>query len=127
MKNIDVVNKIIADKYTQDERSVKLINSFYWKKLRSKLVGAEVQAVSVKGLGTFTVSYYNLYENISETIKKIRSLRKSENLPEKSKTIRLEININRLRALLKRRDEVSKQYYDKRISKLDTGSSEECR
>src|SRR4051812_48872665 len=115
MKNIDVVNKIIADKYKRDEKTVKTINSLYWKTLRSKMVHAEVQAITVKGLCTFPISKYNLDKIIRATIKKIKYLRVTDKLPEKTKIDRLEWHMNRLKILLKRRNEIAQQYYDRRI------------
>jgi ethanolamine utilization cobalamin adenosyltransferase len=125
MKNIDVVNKIVASKHGKDERTVKLINAFYWKIVRSKMVNAEVQAIAIKGLCTFPVSKYNLYKAISSTIKKIRYLRTTDKLPEESKNLRLKIQINRLKTFLKRRNEIAQQYYDRRIYQATSKGNKE--
>ena len=115
MKNVDVVNKIISEKTNIEEKTVKSVNQYFWKCIRQKMVSAESTAISVKGLCTFHISRYNLNKHIHIIISKIRRLRNAVFYKEHTKLKMIDIQVNRLQTLLKRRNEIAKMNYDKGV------------
>lgn len=122
MKNIDIVNRTVADKFNIDEDIVKNINKVYWQEVRHKLSNLDSTSVFVKGLLTFTVSRYNLSVYISKIIRQIRGTRNSVKFKAATKELFLTELYRKLNLLLIQRNEVAKIYYErnKRLYKSNT-------
>lgn len=131
MKNIQTVSKLIARELEYDENEIERINDFFWKAVRRKLSNLESTSVSIKHIGTITVSKRKVDQFIKTTIGKIRSIRKSVRYKPSTQALLLDINFDRLRKALIKRNELAKQYYEayakraKRILPVATSGIEE--
>jgi len=131
MKNIQTVNKLISRELGRSEDEVEQINDFFWKTLRQKLSNMESTSVSIKHIGTITVSKRKIDFFIRTTINKIRNIRKSIKYKPTTQAILLDVNYDRLRKSLKQRNELATQYYEtyakraKRIFPVATHNSTE--
>lgn len=112
MKNIQIVNKLVARDFNLNENLVELINGFYWKEVRRKLSSFESTSVSIKHIGTITASKRKTDYFIRTTIRKIRNIRKSNRYKESTKALLLEVNYDRLRKALIQRNILATQYYE---------------
>jgi hypothetical protein len=131
MKNIQTVNKLIARELNKDEDLVESVNDFYWKTVRRTLSSLESTSVSLKHLGTITVSKRKIDYFIKCTIGKIRNIRKSTKYKESTKALLLDVNMDRLKKALVRRNELATQYYEayakraRRVLQVTTNDSTE--
>lgn len=125
MKNINIVNKIIAKQLNKPLHLVASINSFYWKTSKKKLIDAEPTTLYWKHIGSITISKYKLYNEIHKTIDKIRSVRSSPKYNEKTRVVRLEALTARLIAMLRHRNQLALDEYNKRLSPDDEIGDEE--
>ena len=133
MQNIQTVNKLIAREHNIQEDIVESVNSFYWKSVRKSLSSFENLSVSLKYIGTITISRRKINYYIGYLIRKIRKIKASTIFKETTKEHLIEVNTNKLRKALKQRDALAKQYYDenikkfKRICKVTSDNSGELR
>jgi hypothetical protein len=134
MKSIQIINKIIAREKNISEDLVEKINKFYWKKVRAALSDFSDTSVSVKHIGTITVSRRKLNFFILQLIRKIRVIRAGTKHKESTKALLLETNINKLRKALVQRNIIAKLYYEdyqarvekyKRVHRIDSSNSSE--
>lgn len=112
MKNLQTVNKLIAREQGRNENEVEQINDFFWKEVRRKLSSFESTSVSIKHIGTITVSKRKVDQYIKTTIRKIRAIRVSTKYKPATQALLLDVNMNRLKKSLIRRNELAKQYYE---------------
>lgn len=68
MKNIDYINKYTSKELGVSEKTVDLVNSFYWNSVKTRMRALKSQGIHIKELGTMEVSPFK----ISEFIKKLR-------------------------------------------------------
>lgn len=133
MKNIQIVNKLVARDFHLNEHLVELVNGFYWKEVRRKLSSFESTSVSIKHIGTITASKRKTDYFILTTIRKIRNIRKSNRYKESTKALLLEVNYDRLKKALVQRNILATQYYENyakranRIRQSASNNGEECR
>lgn len=133
MKNIQIVNKLIARENNYDEYLVELVNGFFWKDIRKKLSSLEHTSIAIKHIGVITISKRKVDHFIRTTIRKIRNIRKSMRYKETTKALLLEVNYDRLRKALVQRNILATQYNENyikrtsRIRKVAPNDSEECR
>lgn len=133
MKNIQIVNKLVARDLNLNEDLVELVNGFFWKEVRRKLSTLESTSVAIKHLGTITASKRKIDQFIKTTIKKIRNIRKSNRYKESTKALLLDVNFDRLRKALIQRNKLATQYYEayikrtNRIRESASNNGEECR
>jgi nucleoid DNA-binding protein len=129
MKSIQTVNKLVSRELGYDENEVEKVNDFFWKEVKKKLSNFENTSVSIKHLGTFTVSKRKLDQFIKTCIRKIRSIRKSTRYKESTRELLLNTNKNKLEKALFHRNKLAKQYYEayakrsKRIFSVDANNS----
>jgi hypothetical protein len=133
MKNIQIVNKLVARELNLDEDLIEKVNGFFWKEIRQKLSSLSDTSIAIKHIGTITVSKRKIDHFIRKTINKIRNIRKSSRYKESTKALLLEFNYDRLKKALKQRNILATQYnenYIKRISRIReaaSNNSKECR
>jgi hypothetical protein len=125
MKNINIVNKVIAKKVDKPLHVVAAINSHYWKTSRDKLVKAEPTTIFWKHIGSITISKYKVYSEIRRFIKKIKTTRVSEKYSQEGRERILRIAYERLTMLLKHRNNIAQDEYDQRIREADGKRMEE--
>jgi len=116
MKNINLVNKVIAKNLNKPLNVVAAVNASYWKESHRKLVEGEVTTIFWKHLGSITISKYKVYKEIKRLIKRIRFIRTEENSQSVAKLKTVESIKNRLRQLLRHRNNIAIDEYNKRIS-----------
>lgn len=114
MKNIDYFNKAIAEKKGLENDIVRKVNDFFWRKgVRKNLTDVNYRSLYIKHLGTITVSKYKLDKKIEHLIKRIRSVRVSPKFKEETKELILAKYYDSLKAMLKRRNEIALEYYNR--------------
>lgn len=126
MKGIDYVNVNVAKELNQPLNIVEQINKEYWREIKRKMNDLESTNIFVRKVGTFMVSKYLINKKIKKTISTIRNTKISTKYSEIKRNEILKNLYNRLRKLLKQRNEVSKIYYEQRINRVlksDTKSS----
>ena len=126
MKGIDYVNVNVAKELNQPLNIVEQINKEYWREIKRKMNDLESTNIFVRKVGTFMVSKYLINKKIKKTISTIRNTKVSTKYSEIKRNEILKNLYNRLRKLLKQRNEVSKIYYEQRINRIlksDTKSS----
>ncbi len=122
MKTIKIVNRLIARDLSILEKDVELVNNYFWKSFKNKLVDLEVPTIYVKEIGTFTVSNYKNNVFIIHLIKKLRNI---DTLPYKDETkeeIR-QATYKNLRKCLKFRNCLATQEYNEFIQRNNNTSS----
>jgi hypothetical protein len=133
MKNLQIINKLLAKERGWNENLIESVNSFFWKELRRKLSGFESTSIAIKHIGTITTSKRKLDYLIRKLIYKIRNIRKSNRYKESTKALLLEFNFDKLKKALVQRNILATQYYENyakrtsRIRKTTSDNSEECR
>lgn len=115
MKNINIVNKIIAKKLGLPISTVAAVNSEYWKASKEKLTNCEPFTIFFKHIGSITISKHKLYSEIKRLIYKIRFTRKSEKYTETKKDKIIENAQKKLNILLQHRNTIAQDEYDKGI------------
>lgn len=126
MKGIDYVNVNVAKELNQPLNIVEQINKEYWREIKRKMNDLESTNIFVRKVGIFMVSKYLINKKIKKTISTIRNTKISTKYSEIKRNEILKNLYNRLRKLLKQRNEVSKIYYEQRINRVlksDTKSS----
>jgi hypothetical protein len=132
MKNIQIVSRLVARENNYDLDLVEEVNQFFWKEVRRSLTSMEHTSVSIKHLGTITVSKRKVDYIIKKLIKKIRDTKKSTRLKPSTIELVLEVNYDKLRRALKQRNVLAKQYYENyakrtsRIHQVASDDNEEC-
>lgn len=132
MKNIQIINKLVARDLNYDEKEVQKVNDFFWKETRRKLSSLESASVTIKHIGTVTTSKRKIDHYIKMTIGKIRNTRKSNRLKESTKAILLDVYYDRLKKALVQRNILSTRYNAayvqraNRIHKVDPNDVPEC-
>lgn len=110
MKSIDFAIKKTALDLGLPEDKVKIVVMAYWKDIYGKILRGEETTLTVRHIGSFTVSRWKLYNYIRKIIEKIRRIRRSEKvLPEKKEEL-LGIEYKRLRLCLYHRNIIAKSY-----------------
>lgn len=131
MKNLQIINKLVAREKGISEELVEQVNGFFWKEVKRKLSTLESTSVSIKHIGTITTSKRKIDVFIKSLIGKIRNIRKSNRYKESTKALLLDVNMDKLRKALIKRNELATQYYEaynrrrERIPQVDTNNSEE--
>lgn len=119
MKNINIVNKIVAKKLDKPLSLVNLVNHYYWKTSKEKLTNYEVTTIFWKHIGSITISKYKVYREIERIIKRIRNIALNEVYSQEAKDSVTEQQLVKLRKLLKHRNQIAQDEYDKRISEVN--------
>lgn len=131
MKNIQTVSKLTARDLNYDEKEVERVNDFFWKEVRRKLSTLESTSITIKHIGTITVSKRKIDQYIKNIIKKIRSIRVSTKYKQSTQALLLDVNMDRLKKALVQRNILAKQYYEtyakrsERIFRVSTNDSKE--
>ena len=113
MKNIDIVNTIVAKDLNLDVNIISEVNKFYWREgVLKKISNLESSAVFVKGLLTFTTSRYNIRNDIYKTISRIKNAKNNNFLSKLKKEDYIEQLYKRLRILLIERNNLAKLIYE---------------
>jgi len=122
MKDIHIVSKLVARENNLDPDLVEDVNAFFWKVgVRAALSSMDYTSVSIKHIGTITVSKRKVDQMIITLIRKIRNIRKSTRYKQSTTELLLELNYDKLRKALKQRNILAKQFYEnytKRISRV---------
>lgn len=125
MKNINIVNKIIAKKLDLPLSTVAAVNSEYWKASKEKLTNCEPFTIFWKHLGSITISKHKLYNEINKLIFKIRFITKSEKFTEKRREALINNARKRLSSLLIHRNTIAQDEYNKGIYRSPYKGSKE--
>lgn len=125
MKNINIINKVISKNLDIPKTTVDLVNSFYWKASKEKLIKCEVTTIFWKHIGSVTISKYKVYRNIKHIISKIRKTKVSEKYGDVARIKVLNQAYERLRMLLVHRNNLAIDWYDKRIHDADFERNED--
>lgn len=113
MKNIQIVSRLVARENSFDPALVEDVNNFFWKVgVRASLSSMEYTSVSIKHLGTITVSKRKVDYMIRTLIRKIRNIRKSKRYKQSTIELLLDTNFDKLRKALKQRNILATQYYE---------------
>lgn len=119
MKSIQIINKIVAREKNIKEDLVEKINKFYWKKVRAALSDFSDTSVSIKHIGTITISRRKLNFFIKKLIGKIRVIRAGNRHKESTKALLLETNYNKLKKALVQRNIIANLYYDEYKKRME--------
>jgi|SRR5688572_8331500 len=119
MQSIQIINKIVAREKGISEDLVEKVNKFYWKNVRATLSEFSDTSVSIKHIGTITVSRRKLNFFITQLIRKIRVIRAGTKHKESTKALLLETNMNRLKKALVQRNIIAKLYYDEYKKRME--------
>lgn len=82
--NIDIVNKVVADKNNVKVDRVELINKFYWKKIKNHLYEFDPQPLNIEYVCVIYPNKYYLKKEILKTIAQIRGIRVSPKFKDSS-------------------------------------------
>lgn len=115
MKNINIVNKVIAKKVDKPLHIVAAVNSHYWKASRDKLVKSEPTTIYWKHIGSITISKFKVYSEIRRIIKRIRKTKVSDKYSQEGRDRMIESFITKLTMLLRHRNNIAIDGYNKRI------------
>lgn len=110
MKNIDFVIKKTALELNIPEDQVKVVVMEYWKTIYNKILTGSETAITVRHIGTFTVSRWKLYNYIKKIIAKIKRIRKTDKLTDEKKKEILDLEYKRLRNCLYHRNKIAIDY-----------------
>lgn len=72
MKNIDYINKKVANTLDIDEGVVKKINTFYWQSFMKAMHSYETPSVFIKGLGNFYIPLKGIRHRLYKTLAKLK-------------------------------------------------------
>ena len=110
MKKPEHYYKEVSEELGESTAIIKEIYNFYWKEgIKDPLKKLEHSSIFIKNIGTITVSKYKLYREIRFFIRKLRMLKFSQKFTPEKKLVIEEKYKGRLRALLKRRNELIKE------------------
>lgn len=126
MKNINIVNKIVATNLKLNLKIVETINKIYWKEIVKELSTASESPVHIKKLGTIEASPYKTNKYIKKLIYQIRRVQNSTKYTDETKERVVNIIKERLTKALTKRNQHAKLFYEQqrfRISKTDTNSN----
>ena len=119
MKNITNVIKKTATDLNLPEDQVNAVVMAYWNEIYRKLNSLESTTVTIRHVGSFTISKRKLYSLINKFIFRIKSYERGEPLPfSKPKEKELEVIHKirlKLRKALEKRNILANHYYKKRI------------
>ena len=119
MKNISIVNKVIAKKLNKPLSLITTVNHFYWKTSREKLTSIEPVTIFLKNIGSITISKHKLYGEIKRLINKIRKTKTYERYNQESKDKIISETKIRLTKLLYHRNIIAQDEYDQRVLAAD--------
>lgn len=85
MRNINVVNKIVANELKIDEKLVEKINKAYWGEIRKNLSTISESPIHIKKIGTIDSSPYKTNKHILSLIRKLRRVEASQKYIEANK------------------------------------------
>lgn len=125
MKSIGVVNKVVSQKLNIPLNVVTLVNEFYWKTSKEKLINYEATTLFYKHLGSITISKYKVYKEIHRVIERIRTVRNHPQYGEEAKKRYINDNMLKLKKLLVHRNNLAQEEYDRRIFSLNNKKSSE--
>lgn len=110
MKELKDFSNEAAKKLNISPEIAMKINSYFWGKgVKKNLLDLNYLSIYLKNLGTLNISKYKLYNDIEKEIGYIRSIRKSPKYTEKKRELVLESKRNKLRRMLKIRNQLLKQ------------------
>lgn len=85
MKNIDYVNKLVAQKLNIPLEIVDKVNAHYWNTVKQTMRNLQDESIYVKELGTISVSNFKLDRYIQDIRKYIKNVRQSPRFTEARK------------------------------------------
>lgn len=110
MKKPEQYYRETAEELKVDLADVRQVNSFFWRVgVKEPLKKIEHTAVFVKNIGTILVSKTKLYKDIKKVIRKIREVRISVKYTEERQKDMVHNYTERLRELLRKRNELIKE------------------
>lgn len=107
MKGIDYVIKKTAAQLDIPEQKVDKVVMEYWDSIYKKLLKAEQTTVTVRHIGSFTISRFKLNNFIQKVIDKIRRVRKTDKISLEKKQETLDVEYKRLKKACLRRNELA--------------------
>lgn len=121
MKNIHIVNKIIATSSGVSLKTVEAVNKIYWKEIVKNLTAVDDQDIHIKKLGTIEASPYKVRKQILKNIEQIKKLKISPKYKEETKEKAIAYLKEGLTKLLKKRNQhaiyfKTKYENDRRVS-----------
>lgn len=110
MKNLEYVVRKTALELNLPEEKVRTIINAYWYKAFSGLVHLDETTVTIRHVGSFSVSRYKINNYIRKRIQKIRFLQGEPKLDEEKREEYLKYNYEKLSKALIQRNIIAKQY-----------------
>ena len=113
MKGIDHAIRKASAELNIPEDKARVVIMEYWDNVYKKIIGGDSTSITVRHLGTFTMSRYKLNNFIVKKIRSIKKVRATKKFTEKKREDTL-LNIYKLlRKALIRRNEIAEQYAKK--------------
>lgn len=85
MRNIDYINKKIAEETKLPLNTVSKINNYYWSSIKKEMRKLDNLALYIKEIGTFEVSNFKLKKHIKYLRDYIKGLRNSNKYTDSRK------------------------------------------
>jgi hypothetical protein len=112
VKSIDFVIRKTAAETGIPENKVKVVVMEYWETIYYRLLSAESTTITVRHIGSFTISKFKLGNFIKKKIDKIRRFQATDKLSPEQKLDYLQKEKAKLRVALRHRNVLAQQYAD---------------